>query len=595
VSKIVIGHVIKSDGSLGHAVDIDLQDLTEYRLLVQGGSGSGKTHTLYRIVEQFYGKIQIIILDREGDFVALRERFPDFVIAGKGRDIPADPASAELLALKTLEHEFPLIVDQFEMRDHERQEFSKNFLNAMINAPERLWHPCLVLIDEVDETAPEKSAGVSLSTQATAGFAKRGRKRGYAILIGTQRISDVSKSVISQCRNKIIGFADLDIDLKRSARAIGLRGEEGETEVENLQRGEFFVRGPAFGRSLLKVKVGPIKTDLQRTTSKGRPKPAPPPSGKLKKLLSDELTDLAKQSKEDLRDKESMREKIKELERELRAKEKAEPKAPPPAKLDEKALKKMADRARAEFAGELAAMVGSRLGILRKALSEDMKSIAKNIGDCLEAVDIEMRAMVRRAKEKAELLVTVPPVQDGTAASRVITTAPRPVAAPAVEIDGRKFGKCERAMLQFLAARKDHSFSKVQLGLMTLYSPNSSSFHNALSNLSAAGLIVRHGDRIQVNPDADGKVKEIIGDTMPASWPTPADWLTKLGKCESALLTPLLNEPSRSFERHELAMCAGYSVTSSSFHNGLSKLSSLGLLTRNPSGTVSLNQEVAGL
>ncbi|WP_426261954.1 helicase HerA domain-containing protein, partial [Sphingomonas sp. DC1200-1] len=59
----------------GAPVPIDLEELLATRLLVQGNSGSGKSHLLRRLLERSAGQVQQIIIDPEGDFVTLGERY----------------------------------------------------------------------------------------------------------------------------------------------------------------------------------------------------------------------------------------------------------------------------------------------------------------------------------------------------------------------------------------------------------------------------------------------------------------------------------------------------------------------------------------
>src|SRR5215472_15612774 len=80
-----------------HTVGIDLTTLLTTRMLLTADSGGGKTFALKRIVEQAYGKIQILIIDPEGEFAPLREKF-GFVLVGKSGETPADTRSAELVA-----------------------------------------------------------------------------------------------------------------------------------------------------------------------------------------------------------------------------------------------------------------------------------------------------------------------------------------------------------------------------------------------------------------------------------------------------------------------------------------------------------------
>ena len=53
------------------AIAFDLEELLATRLLVQGNSGSGKSHLLRRLLERSAGQVQQVVIDPEGDFVTL--------------------------------------------------------------------------------------------------------------------------------------------------------------------------------------------------------------------------------------------------------------------------------------------------------------------------------------------------------------------------------------------------------------------------------------------------------------------------------------------------------------------------------------------
>ena len=59
---------------------LDLEELLATRLLVQGNSGSGKSHLLRRLLEKSAGQVQQIVIDPEGDFVTLAERYGHLAI-----------------------------------------------------------------------------------------------------------------------------------------------------------------------------------------------------------------------------------------------------------------------------------------------------------------------------------------------------------------------------------------------------------------------------------------------------------------------------------------------------------------------------------
>src|SRR5687767_10148185 len=59
---------------------LDLEELLATRLLVQGNSGSGKSHLLRRLLEQSAPCVQQAVIDPEGDFVTLADKFGHVVI-----------------------------------------------------------------------------------------------------------------------------------------------------------------------------------------------------------------------------------------------------------------------------------------------------------------------------------------------------------------------------------------------------------------------------------------------------------------------------------------------------------------------------------
>ena len=64
----------------GETVALDLEELLATRLLVQGNSGSGKSHLLRRLLEQSVPWVQQTVIDPEGDFVTLADQFGHLVI-----------------------------------------------------------------------------------------------------------------------------------------------------------------------------------------------------------------------------------------------------------------------------------------------------------------------------------------------------------------------------------------------------------------------------------------------------------------------------------------------------------------------------------
>ena len=66
--------------SNGKSAMLDLEELLATRLLVQGNSGSGKSHLLRRLMEQSAPWVQQCVIDPEGDFVTLSDKFGHVVV-----------------------------------------------------------------------------------------------------------------------------------------------------------------------------------------------------------------------------------------------------------------------------------------------------------------------------------------------------------------------------------------------------------------------------------------------------------------------------------------------------------------------------------
>jgi DNA helicase HerA-like ATPase len=66
---------------LAPGIQLDLDQLIGHRLLIQAASVGGKSWLLRLLCEQVAEKIQIVVLDPEGEFASLRAR--DFLFAGK--------------------------------------------------------------------------------------------------------------------------------------------------------------------------------------------------------------------------------------------------------------------------------------------------------------------------------------------------------------------------------------------------------------------------------------------------------------------------------------------------------------------------------
>ena len=296
----------------GRDVRINVERLIVSRLLISATSGQGKSWTIRRLLEQTHGQIQQIVIDVEGEFFSLRERY-DYVLAGgTDGDCPADVRCAAMLARKLLELRVSCIVDIYELTMKDRIHFVKLFLESMINAPKSLWHPCMVVIDESQLFAPQDAK--CESTQAVVDLMTRGRKRGYTGVLCTLRPAALDANVRATALNKLIGGLSLDIDVERSGKDLGFsRNRWGELRA--LKPGHFFAIGPALCESVTEITVGPVVTTHPKA---GQQAMAPPPPREAVKKVLASLADLPAEAEKELQTVEELKARVKTLEAEAR-------------------------------------------------------------------------------------------------------------------------------------------------------------------------------------------------------------------------------------------------------------------------------------
>jgi hypothetical protein len=555
-------------------------------MMMQSNSGGGKSNAISLLCERASGKIQIIVLDWEGEFSGLREKYP-FVIAGKGGDVPARPDSAALLARKALEHRFDLVNDISELTRHEKILFSQRFLEALDQAPKELWHPVLVIIDEGHELAPEK--GQSEAKYATSAVASRGRKRGYILVVATQRLAKLSKDVAAELQNNLIGLCVKDIDRKRAAEELGFTEKKDILALRDLEAGEFHVFGPALNpRRVRKAKLDKAETFRPVRDRLRHRMPAPP--AKVKEVLG-KLVDLPKEAADEARDVAALTTRVRELERELRDAKKAQPPPPPAPKLDEKALKALAGRARANFAKEAERIVHGALKVFKASIETEVKNFS-------HAVDTDLSAKVRALTDEVPIVPAARPIAPVPHAARAAHPPPaRPPRATSSDDGGEgteHLGKTSRDILNLLLAH-DRRLTAAQIAGWTHYKLGGSTWRGGMAPLRKLGLLDETGDGIQIASGRRDDAIALLGHHYdPNTRPSLEEWLRRLkNKAAREMFRVLRENQGEVVPLESIAEVTGYQLGGSSWRGGVAALVKRKLAER-VDGGLRFNPELLG-
>lgn len=257
--------IILGQGRDGSAIDLDLPELLATRLLVQGNSGSGKSHLLRRLLEQTANVVQQVMIDPEGDFVTLAERYDHLVIDVEDQSEASLRAAGE----RVRAHRASVVLNLEHVEAEMQLRAAGAFLNGMFEAPRAHWYPVLVVVDEAQLFAPAAGGDTTdearrLSLGAMTNLMCRGRKRGLAGVIATQRLAKLAKNVAAEASNFLMGRTFLDIDMARAADLLGMERRAAES-FRDLARGQFMALGPALSRRPKLVAIGSVETASHAT------------------------------------------------------------------------------------------------------------------------------------------------------------------------------------------------------------------------------------------------------------------------------------------------------------------------------------------
>ncbi len=235
-----------------HGEQLKLNDVLGKLIAILGIRGSGKTNTSAVIVEELLRKnIPLSIIDTDGEYWSLKE-FSNIFLVGTSElaDLNIDIALKEKLAKDiaevTYKYKIPVIIDISDYHPAEVIPFLRDYLNSLWNLAIRIRTPYFIVIEEAHEFIPQRILDYHKKiTYTITRIALRGRKRGFGLILVSQRSAKVSKDVLTQAEllflHKVIHPADLNV----YKELLPLSPSEVKEKVTKLQVGEvlFYYNG----------------------------------------------------------------------------------------------------------------------------------------------------------------------------------------------------------------------------------------------------------------------------------------------------------------------------------------------------------------
>lgn len=564
----------------GKPVRMDLATLIESKLLDVANSGAGKSYLLRVLIERTAEKVQWIVIDPEGEYSTLREKF-DFMLVGPDGELPVDVRSAGLLARKIMETRVSTIIDLYGLLEI-RPQWAANFLNALMTLPKSLYTPVMVLIDEAHKFAPETPTGskeerdrIQQSRRAVITLTDSGRKQSRGAAIATQRLSKLAADARGDLNNNFIGRVVQDLDRERAAEILGIRSRDS-VQLRDLPPGTFFAFGPAFlAPGVLKVKIDQAMTRHPKAGERHL-LDVPKASDALKHLV-EQMGDLPARAQEESDTLERLQTENARLKRELAARPTHERVVLQEPRVEIQVVEKPV------LNGEL-----PRLEAIFARAPEIVEPVAR-VGDQLVAWGTDFNAALREVRDainnfQAHTQVIPQPARQLVSAAQPLTPGPLKIVATtnalAQSAISEGLSTSQQRILDALAQFEALGLTtphKSNVAVFADVSPTSSGYQNNLGRLRTLNYIEYPGSG-RVSLTVFGRALANPTQAIRTLADLHQAWYGRLSRPQGKILSVVIAAYPHAVGKNDLAERAGQSATSSGYQNNLGALRSLGLI-----------------
>lgn len=227
----------------GKLKDITAPALVGKMVAVLGITGSGKTNTAAVLIEELLTtRYPMTIVDIEGEYYGLKERF-EVLVAGQSQNVDVEmsqPEQAAQLARLSVERGIAVVLDVSEFEsEEERFGFLLGYFKELWDANFTSRKPYAIFLEEAHEYVPQ-GARTPLKAVLTR-LALRGRKRGFGVILMSQRSAKVDKDVLTQASVSFLHRVQHPTDVGVYKELIPLAAREVEAMVAGLGQGQAIV------------------------------------------------------------------------------------------------------------------------------------------------------------------------------------------------------------------------------------------------------------------------------------------------------------------------------------------------------------------
>lgn len=522
-----------------------LPEFATHHMAIVGRTGAGKTFAAKGIVEALIAtQRRVIVLDPTGAWYGLASKrdgspgLPVRILGGEHGGAPLATERAGQLGEWLAQHGGATVLDLSEMLIGERHRFVEEFAGAIYRFNKSPLH---LVIDEADEFAPQNPLPETRRMlHRIDQIVRRGRIKGFRVMLITQRPAVIHKNVLTQANTLIAMRLTAPQDRKAIEAWVEGNADAGQAKavmgsLARLQRGEGWVWAPEHD-VLERVTFPAISSfDSSRAPEDGeemaQPQAMTVDYAPLRALLEVEAVP-------------------------SRAANISKHSVAPTVDIGQQL--KAAEQAGYERGYQAGARAGYEAGWgdawqQIQAAIEKARTAPAHAPPEAAATSVPERVEQLRNYEEAEAI-----------RERVPRTA-----------DGGRLSKAERLVLTALA-QYPAGRSRTQVAILTGYASSGGGFNNALSSLRTKQWIDGAGDLLRIT----GEGRKALGPftPLPRGRALLQHWLGQLSKAERKALEELASVYPRTLSKEQLAHRAGYEPNGGGFNNALSRLRTLELI-----------------
>ncbi|MEW6276081.1 MAG: DUF87 domain-containing protein [Bacillota bacterium] len=228
----------QSSINIGQDLVLPLDNLLGKCIAILGIRGSGKTNTSAVLIEELLaGGMPIVVVDIEGEYWGLKERFEVIVVGKSARaDIMIGSEHGAPLARESLRLGIPLILDVSGFMMDDINALLLDFFTCLWQESGAKRTPYHIVLEEAHEFVPQN---VKTDLKEILGrIALRGRKRGLGVTLVSQRSAKVEKDILTQAELLLLHKVVHPSDLRVYKDLIPWPHKQVEENVLQLKQGE---------------------------------------------------------------------------------------------------------------------------------------------------------------------------------------------------------------------------------------------------------------------------------------------------------------------------------------------------------------------